>query len=101
MLAMLEKLLLEQLMNGLVSAGLPCLLLACALWWMHKESEKRQATTQKYLDALNEERSERIGALETHAIECDKERQASQKLYTELLLHLANKTVDVGHHSPT
>ena len=62
----------------LASAGLPALLMACAVWWLQKGN-------RELVMELNKERSERIDTLENHVVNCDRDRV---ELRNMLLKHL-------------
>lgn len=62
----------------IASAGLAPLLMACAVWYLQKGN-------RELVMELNKERSERIGVLEEHVVNCDKDRT---ELRDMLLDHL-------------
>ena len=64
--------------ESLARAGLPALLMALAVWWL-------QRTNRELVGALNNERSDRLDAMEQHIANCDTDRK---ELRDMLLRHL-------------
>lgn len=70
-----------ELLNQLASAGLPAVLMACAVWWLQK------GNTQ-LVQELNRERSERLDRMEKHVEDCDRDRK---ELRDMLIKHITTK----------
>lgn len=67
-----------EIWQSIASAGLPALLMACAVWWLQKGN-------RELVVELNRERSERLDGMEGHISECDNDRK---ELRNMLLHHL-------------
>lgn len=103
----MESFLYDAVMKGLISAGLPCLLLAAALWWFYTqwkaqqlviesrrlEEIERQKTarlqeieSQKlFIETLNAERISRMTSMEKDIAECEQDRGQLRKEIITLL----------------
>ncbi len=99
--------LIDAVYNGLISAGLPCLLLGLAVWFMTKRADTAQAvaaqsakdalatatqaakdaqvTQMQFIAALNTEREERILQIEKQNAECEKDRFSLREQLIDLL----------------
>lgn len=75
--------------ESLARAGLPALLMACAVWWLQKSN-------RELVSALNNERSERLDAMENHIQACDTDRK---ELRDMLLRHLGGETLSIKPNS--
>lgn len=104
---MFEKMLIDAVYNGLISAGLPCLLLGLAVWYLNKRADAAQEvarlaaeqalatatqaakdaqlTQMQFIAALNTEREERLTAIEHQNAECEKDRFSLREQLIELL----------------
>lgn len=87
----MEGFLFDALSKQLVSAGLPILMMAFAVWWLNKKSEAgaaaAQATQKEFIAALNQERNERIQILEEKSDICEKDRYSLREQLIEILKH--------------
>lgn len=79
----MEQQLLTSLVQGIGSAGLPCVMMAVVVWYLQKSN--RELITQ-----LNTERDERLTTMESHMEACDKER-------SELRGQLLDFAIRIGH----
>lgn len=86
---MLEKMFVEALTNGLVSAGFPCLLLGFGLWWMNRFMTKQMGSSEarqtEFITALNEERKSHIDQIERQNEVCEKDRASLRQQLIDLL----------------
>ena len=92
----MDPLLFDSLTKGLVSAGLPCLLLGIAVWWFHQRwRESQEASTNRhnefmvqqkeFIEAMNKERNERLDVMERGHAECEKDRFSLREQLIALL----------------
>lgn len=92
----MESFIFEALSKGLVSAGLPCVMLGVAVWWFHARWREAQEVSQKrhdefmiqqqsFIEAMNKERNERLDIMERGHAECEKDRYALRNQLIELL----------------
>lgn len=85
----MEQQLVNSLVQGIGTAGLPALMMAMAVWYLQKSN--RELITQ-----LNTERDERLTTMEKHMDVCDKERGELRSQLIEFAKRLGHVE---GHQS--
>lgn len=107
-----EDMFFEALTKGIVTAGLPAMLLGFAAWWLQKqwarsqeEAEVRQKELQEeaskmqqaFIAELNKERSERITLLESKVSECEEDRKDLRRQLLEYFKAAAKVVQSAGN----
>lgn len=84
----------------IAAAGLPALLMAVAVWYLHKANQKQGENQDKLIARLDQERGERLDFMEGHIKACDEDRQDLRKeLLRVALLHRGDD--DAPNDPPT
>lgn len=63
-----------EIFSSIATAGLPALLMAIAIRYLMKANEKQAESNERLIARLDQERSERLDAMEAHIQACDKDR---------------------------
>jgi NAD-dependent SIR2 family protein deacetylase len=101
----MEAFLIEALMKGLVSAGLPALLLAFAVFWQTKGQARSESKLEKVIDSWQTDVkalfTKRIDDLEKRSESCEKDRDDLRKIIWSHLEHDATLCKTCTHFNPS
>lgn len=78
-----------QFAGALAQQGPLFMALAIAIYYLKQSDEKKADANSKLIEAMNEERMERISILEKHVDECNERHADAQRKYEDLLRRVA------------
>jgi hypothetical protein len=106
----MESFIFEALSKQIIASGIPAVMLLAAILWFHKQWVKSQGSLEtqqqarldmqnKFIEALNTERNERIALIEAHHAECEKDRTDLRRQMLEYYKSAAQVVKAAGQSS--